>query len=371
VQLTFYGGYDDFSKWSPDDVTIAFASQRSGSSGAWLVPSTGGAAAQVPTGLSGDHHVAWSPDGSSLAFDAYSGPPYIWTITLDGGAVVRYSETPGIHPCWSPAGDAVCFASVATGDEEIYVATAQGSGDRQLTSNSATDHHPAWSPDGTTIAYASDVSGDWNVLLIPAAGGPVLPLTTDTGRDDFPSWSPDGLLIAFTSDRSGYQAIWVKPLAGGEAVQVTFGGNDWAPDWSHDGRVLSFTSTRSGNPDIWLVSLDWLDGDQDGIWDVWDNCPDDFNPTQCDSDWDGVGDACCCGHHTGGYTGNTDCSTDGKRNLSDITRLIDHVYIEKTPLCCPASGNTSGDAEGKINLSDITALIDHVYISELETADCE
>jgi len=78
----------------------------------------------------------------------------------------------------------------------------------------------------------------------------------------------------------------------------------------------------------------------------------------------------CCGVYTGGYTGNTDCSADGKRNLSDITRLIDHVYIEQAPLCCPANGNTSGDAEGKVNLSDITALIDHVYVSQEEIAVC-
>jgi len=50
--------------------------------------------------------------------------------------------------------------------------------------------------------------------------------------------------------------------------------------------------------------------------------------------------------------------------------LIDHVYIEQAPLCCPANGNTSGDEEGKVNLSDITELIDHVYINQLETAAC-
>jgi len=79
----------------------------------------------------------------------------------------------------------------------------------------------------------------------------------------------------------------------------------------------------------------------------------------------------CCGRYTGGYTGNTNCSTDGRRNLSDITRLIDHVYIGQEPLCCSANGNASGDEEGRINLSDITVLIDHVYINQQETAACE
>ena len=78
----------------------------------------------------------------------------------------------------------------------------------------------------------------------------------------------------------------------------------------------------------------------------------------------------CCGAFTGGQTGNTDCSDDGKRNLSDITRLIDYVYISKQPLCCVENGNTDGDPDLKVNLADITRLIDHVYLSKGETASC-
>jgi hypothetical protein len=80
----------------------------------------------------------------------------------------------------------------------------------------------------------------------------------------------------------------------------------------------------------------------------------------------------CCGRFLPmPYTGNVDCSSDGKRNLADITRLIDRVYISKNELCCEENGNVDGDAEGKKNLADITRLIDHVYISKAETAACE
>jgi hypothetical protein len=42
-----------------------------------------------------------------------------------------------------------------------------------------------------------------------------------------------------------------------------------------------------------LVSLDVLaDGDQDGVPDSLDNCPTDYNPTQVDSNLNGVGDEC-------------------------------------------------------------------------------
>ncbi len=78
----------------------------------------------------------------------------------------------------------------------------------------------------------------------------------------------------------------------------------------------------------------------------------------------------CCGINTGGITGNVNCGSDGKMTLSDITRLIDRVYISKLPLCCEASGNTNGSVDCNITLSDITVLIDAVYISKTPPAEC-
>jgi hypothetical protein len=78
----------------------------------------------------------------------------------------------------------------------------------------------------------------------------------------------------------------------------------------------------------------------------------------------------CCGLFTSGETGNTNCSSDGKRNLADITTLIDRVYISKNELCCEENGNVNGDPEDKLNLADITRLIDHVYISKAPAAHC-
>ena len=77
----------------------------------------------------------------------------------------------------------------------------------------------------------------------------------------------------------------------------------------------------------------------------------------------------CCGAYTGGYTGNTDCSTDGAMNLQDITRLIDRIYLSKATLCCEKNGDTNGD--GTMSLQDVTRLIDHVYLSKNPTATCQ
>jgi hypothetical protein len=84
----------------------------------------------------------------------------------------------------------------------------------------------------------------------------------------------------------------------------------------------------------------------------------------------GFGTFGCCGLYTGGYPGNTDCDTLGKRNLADITKLIDRVYISKAALCCEDNGNVDGDTLKKLNLADITKLIDLVYISKAEVNPC-
>ena len=86
--------------------------------------------------------------------------------------------------------------------------------------------------------------------------------------------------------------------------------------------------------------------------------------------WQGLTFGNCCGLYTGGLTGNTDCSEDGKLTLSDVVRLIDNLYISKNPLCCYASGNTNGSEDCKLTLSDVMRLIDALYISKQPTEAC-
>ena len=78
----------------------------------------------------------------------------------------------------------------------------------------------------------------------------------------------------------------------------------------------------------------------------------------------------CCGVFNGGYTGNINLSQDGLSTLSDLTLLIDHLYVSKAPLWCPENGNCNGSVDGQVTLSDVTRLIDRIFISKLPTAPC-
>lgn len=70
-----------------------------------------------------------------------------------------------------------------------------------------------------------------------------------------------------------------------------------------------------------------------------------------------VTDGCCVY-----YRGNVDCSSAEDPDISDITRLIDFLYISHGPLCCMEEADVDGSG-GEPDISDITRLIDHLYIS--------
>ena len=72
-----------------------------------------------------------------------------------------------------------------------------------------------------------------------------------------------------------------------------------------------------------------------------------------------------------GRTGNVDCDPANGVDISDLSRLIDYLYISFSPLCCKKAANVDGSPDGNIDISDLSALIDFLYITFTPTAMCQ
>lgn len=84
----------------------------------------------------------------------------------------------------------------------------------------------------------------------------------------------------------------------------------------------------------------------------------------------GGGSSCCWVNSLNGRTGNIDSDPAKGIDISDVTKLIDFLFISLTPPDCIASANTDGDLEGGVDISDVTRLIDFLFISFDPTEYC-
>lgn len=77
-----------------------------------------------------------------------------------------------------------------------------------------------------------------------------------------------------------------------------------------------------------------------------------------------TGCICCVG-----LSGNVDCGSGDGVDISDLSALIDFLYITFTPLCCTEEANVDGQTG--TDISDLSALIDYLYISFTTPAECQ
>jgi TolB protein len=150
------------------------------------------------------------------------------------------------------ASEEIMFVSNRDGNNEIYLMSADGSNQRNLTNNAADDHLPVWSPDGSEIAFTSDRNGNNEIWIMDTSGLNPRNLTNDSSQDWLPTWSPDGKLIAFMSsrDESKYQSpgMYLMNTDTAEIERVATVRYNYivAPAWSPDSKYFIFFSEQYG-----------------------------------------------------------------------------------------------------------------------------
>jgi Tol biopolymer transport system component len=297
--------------FSPDGKWVAFRKMTAFTTGEiCIVPAAGGAVRCITHGPWFLSRFGWSSDGRSLiAIAAHQAEkPEIWHFPFDGRSdpyrmasfdlgqaqeitVARRKGTlawvrdlsassfwrmplkePG-RPAellasyegieadaeWSSKGRMV-FRSDRTGWSEIWIARADGSGQKQATRfRGPFVGDPHWSPDGRQLAFTAYPDGNADIFTMACDGegpepcGSPKRLTRSPATDANPTWSSDGRWIYFSSNRSGRFEVWRIAAAGGELVRITWNGGYLSRE-SADGKWLYYSKVEHGNG-FWRIAL--------------------------------------------------------------------------------------------------------------------
>jgi TolB protein len=186
----------------------------------------------------------------------------VFTIASDGTGARRLIRD-AYAPSWSPDGKEIAFVSARSGDEEIYVARADGTQARRLTVLPGPDLSPSWAPDGSQLAW-SRAGEIWTMARFGSDKRRVVRKAEVWHEHHSPTWH--GRRIVFSSIRvSAFNAelYSVRAFDGGGLRRLTFTkgadgilGDDGMPDFSPDGRRVAFSSNRLQQAEIYLMNAD-------------------------------------------------------------------------------------------------------------------
>lgn len=202
----------------------------------------------------------YSPDGRHLAFVRLEGGKSwtadVYVLDLETEIQHRVTANPDYdgQPSWSPDSRFLVYTSRRKGMYNLYLTTASGAGERQLTW--AGGRQPDFSPDGVSIVYTGDESGSLDLFLTSPSGGISRRLTEEPGREWFPRYSPDGRYIAYVSNQGGSDDLWLMDRKSESRTRLTDGPADEIhPAWSPDSRMLVFSSSSASSRDSYRLDL--------------------------------------------------------------------------------------------------------------------
>ncbi len=239
--------------WSPDGARVAIARQSLRSGGAaGLVTVDVASGAVSPLGdqswvnLGG---VAWLADGRGLvttATEKGATNRQVWRIAYPGGGKTRITNDLTNYEGVSLSADSRALVTIQADVLSSLLVTTPGSGAPDRTLSSGSGRYDglgglAWTPDGR-IVYVSGVSGNADVWIMDADGSKQRQLTVDPATDAQPVVCGGGRFVFFTSTRSGTPEIWRMGIDGADPVQVVHGEIAVLPVCAPDADSVVYTS---------------------------------------------------------------------------------------------------------------------------------
>lgn len=184
-QLTNNPGYDAEATLSPKGDRMVFTSMRTGDLELFTMNIDGTDVKQITSDLGYDGGAFFSPDGTKLVWRA--------SRPQTPEAIKEYQ-------------DLLKEGLVKPTDMELYVANADGTDIRKITSLGKANWAPFFHPSGKKLIFASNHLTErgypFNLFMINLDGTGLTRITHDSTFDAFPVFSNDGKYLVFSSNRN-------------------------------------------------------------------------------------------------------------------------------------------------------------------------
>jgi Tol biopolymer transport system component/DNA-binding winged helix-turn-helix (wHTH) protein len=198
--------------------------------------------------------VAWLPDGTGLimiAREQGSTLSQIWHLSYPAAEARRIADDSS-YSFLSLAADSNALATVQRSlVANIWILPNQDTSRAYQTAHAFDGL--SWTPDGKLV-YASLAGGNQDIWIMNADGSGQRQLTADAGKNASPVVTSDGRYIVFVSGRTGTFHIWRMNMDGTDPAQITYGGGENKPAVSRDGRWVVYTSVTDWT--LWRVPID-------------------------------------------------------------------------------------------------------------------
>ncbi len=198
----------------------------------------------------GDTNFALAPNGKRVLVQARGD---IWSLPREHGPsqnLTASSNAEDLYPAWSPDGKWIAWQTDASGQNQIAIRPADGTGAAQTLTDFQVGYvyGLTWSPGSDALAYSDNEKQLWILDLKTRKRTRVAQDVTSEMHDY--SWSPDGRWLAYSvGNIHGIRQIWLFDRASGKAIHVSSPmDSDMGPVFDPNGKYLYFISSRHENP---------------------------------------------------------------------------------------------------------------------------
>ncbi len=305
TRLTTFAGEDRNPVWAPDEKSVFYLSEQSGSFNVWKLPlDPAGAPTQVThfdknpvrfLSIANNGALCFNFDGGIYVLDAGGAEPRRIAVQPGLGESRRRTEVVNFGDgateiALNPDGKEMAF--VVHG--EVFVASTEYGVTKRITNTPTQERSVSFSPDGRRLVFAGETDKSWNLYEASIAQKKedepyfynstvvdVKPILENGAENFQPQYSPDGKEVAYLENRTALKVLnldthQTRLVLSGDKNYSYSDGDQWY-DWAPDGKWFAVTFN---DPHRWSQEVGIVDaGGKQQLTNLTNSGYEDVHPT--------------------------------------------------------------------------------------------